>query len=181
MQKFIFSFFFLNCFFCLSQVKEHPFVKLSTEENGKRLEFYATNTDSIGYSIFLRIVTEDYRRTSNRPILTNIEPNSKIHLITLIKLSGSGGEYTHRFIVNKATQAISFRKDYDKVGDDFNYAFNAKRIVIYQRNDSKVAVDAKMLFLKYKIPFEIYSFKKLSAQHILVQSQYVSVLGYTSF
>ena len=95
-----------------SQEKEHPHVKLVEEKNGKRLELFAVNTDTIPYVVFLRVTTSDYRRTSKRPILKDIPKNSKELLKTLILLDGKEGLYDATFIVNEVAPSMNIQKDH---------------------------------------------------------------------
>ena len=98
-------------FACFSQMSSNPHVKLIEKKTGKRLQLFAENTDSIPYVVFLRVTTQDYRRTSKRPILKEIPGNSKQLLKTLILLDGKEGNYEPTFIVNEVTTNLSITKD----------------------------------------------------------------------
>ncbi|MFI1772258.1 glutaredoxin family protein [Thalassobellus citreus] len=133
---------------------DHEFVTLIEKTNGKRLEFFAKNEDSISYSVFLRIETNNYRRSSNRPVLTTIEPNSEKHLLTLIKLANKPSEYNKMFIVNEVSQELRIRKDFDDFEINFDDALKTKQLTLYFSKDCNLCEDTKTLFEKYKIAYE---------------------------
>lgn len=146
--------FLTNTLVCISQNAGNKKVTLIEKENGKRLELYAKNTDSIGYVVFLRVTTTDYRRTSKRPVLKPIAPNSEVHLLTLIKLVGSGGEYTPHFIVNEMSANIAYRKDDEGIQVNFDNALKTANIIIYESDTCNFCEDTKTLFNKNKIAFK---------------------------
>jgi len=154
--KFIFLVFllFFCTIFCFSQNGNNKKVTLIEKQNGKRLELYAKNTDTIGYVIFLRVTTSDYRRTSNRPVLKPVEPNSETHLLTLIKLAGSSGDYEHQFIVNEVSNNLKFRKDDDDMQINFDSALKTANITIYNSDNCNFCEDTKNLFNQNKIAYK---------------------------
>ena len=145
MKLFLFS----SVLFCFSLVanaqKAHPHVKLVEEKNGKRLNLFAENSSDEKYLVFLRIVTSDFRRAGDRPVLTEIEPHSKIKLITLIKLEGAEGNYDATFIVNNASQDIRLRKDTEDFEIKIDDKINHRPIQIY--TDSNCSLCKKTKFL----------------------------------
>ncbi|WP_396601695.1 glutaredoxin domain-containing protein [Algibacter sp. R77976] len=146
--------FFSSCFFSFSQNVNTGKVILVEKQNGKRLELYAKNTDSIGYVVFLRVTTQDYRRSSNRPVLKPIEPNSETHLLTLIKLAGTAGDYEHQFIVNEVSANLQFRKDDEDLQINFDDALKTANITIYTSNNCSFCEETKSLFNENKIAFK---------------------------
>jgi hypothetical protein len=149
-----FLFIFLS-FFCFGQQTKNKHVSLVKKQNGKRLEFYAKNTDSISYSVFLRIATNDYRRSSNRPVLKVIPANSEIYLITLIKLADKPGDYQEQFVVNKVSQNLRIRKDYNDFEINIDDALKTEDITIFESDNCKLCQNAKSLFNSYDIPFKL--------------------------
>ncbi len=137
----------------LAQEKQIEKVHLIEKLKGKRLELFAKNEDSISYSIFLRVTTTDYRRSSNRPILTTVEPNTEKYLITLIKLADKPGNYEKQFIVNEVSQKLSIRKDFEDFEINFDNALKTKEITIYNSDDCEICEDSKILFTKNKMAF----------------------------
>ena len=130
-------------------------VTLIEKQNGKRLELYAKNTDSIDYVVFLRVTTQDFRRTSKRPVLKPVAPHSETHLLTLIKLAGTDGKYDHQFIVNEVSANLKFRKDDEDMQIDFDKALKTPHITIYESDNCKICEDSKTIFNDHKIAFEV--------------------------
>ena len=129
-------------------------VTLIKKQNGKRLEFYAKNTDTINYVVFLRVTTKDYRRSSNRPVLKPIEPNSETYLLTLIKLAGTAGEYEHQFIVNEVSSNLEIRKDHDDMQINLDDALKTAKFTIYESDNCNFCDETKTLFNQNKIAFK---------------------------
>ncbi|MDN3666424.1 glutaredoxin domain-containing protein [Algibacter miyuki] len=149
----------LFSFFSFAQQTKNKNVELVKKQNGKRLEFYAKNNDSVSYSIFLRIETKDYRRSSNRPVLKVIPANSEKHLITLIKLTDKVGDYNEQFIVNEISQNLSFRKDFDDFQINIDDALKTEDITIFESENCALCNDAKNLFNDYQIAFKTKDIK----------------------
>lgn len=137
-----------------SQPADIKKVTLIKKQNGKRLEFYAKNIDSISYSVFLRISTDNYRRSSNRPVLKVIPAESQTHLITLIKLTGKPDAYKEQFIVNKVVQNLRIRKDPEDFEINFDNALKTEDITIFESDNCELCEDAKTLLNNYQIAFK---------------------------
>ena len=146
---------FLFCFVPLSfSQNKHPFVNLEEVKDGKRVELYAVNTDTISYDVFLKVMTEDFRRTSLRPIIKTIAPNTKIKLITLIKLSSKEGKYTPLFIVNESSKVLNIRKDYENFDFKVDKAFKNKNIFFYYKDRCNICTSLKNELQRSGITFE---------------------------
>lgn len=154
--KFLFLFFvlFFSSLFSFSQNTNTEKVTLIEKLNGKRLELYAKNTDTLIHVVFLRVTTKDYRRSSNRPVLKPVEPNSETHLLTLIKLAGTSGEYKYQFIVNEVSNNLEFRKDDDDIQINFDDALKTANMTIYNSDNCALCEETKTLFNKNKIAFK---------------------------
>lgn len=154
-SKLTLSIYLILCLtFCaFSQNKTQKNVTLIEKQNGKRLELYAKNEDSISYVVFLRVTTNNYRRTSNRPVLTNIAPNSEKHLLTLIKLANKPDTYESTFIINDVSQNLSFRKDFEAFQVNFDQSLKTKKITIYESDNCAFCEETKTLFNDHKIAF----------------------------
>lgn len=154
-SKHILSFLILlyNSFCSFSQNNNKRNVTLIEKQNGKRLELFAKNQDSISYAVFLRVTTNNYRRTSNRPVLTHIKPNSETHLLTLIKLANKPATYESQFIITDVSQKISFRKDFEDFQVNFDQSLKTKKITIYESEHCAFCEETKLLFKDHKIAF----------------------------
>ncbi len=177
--KILFFLFLLlaNFIVCFSQNTQNKKVTLIEKQNGKRLELFAKNTDTISYVVFLRVTTTDFRRSAKRPILKPIAPNSETHLLTLIKLAGSEGMYTPHFIVNETSTNIKYRKDDDGIQRNFDKALSTTSIIIYEAENCNFCQETKDFFTANKINFEamsvldnkLYLIKKLKKQGLAVE------------
>lgn len=145
------SFLLINI--CFGQKKEHKFVKLIKQEEGKRIAFSVKNNDSLPYSVFLLITSGNFRKSSKRPVLKTIPPNSEQHLLTLIRLDNNKSDFNYEFIVNQVSRSLSFRKDDEGININFDKALKSENIVIYESANCDLCTETKSLLKNYKIAF----------------------------
>ncbi|WP_047547912.1 hypothetical protein [Psychroserpens sp. Hel_I_66] len=138
-----------------SQVSANPYVKLVEKKEGKRLQLFAVNTDSIPYIVFLRITTEDYRRTSKRPILKEVPANSKLLLKTLILLEGKPGDYEPTFIVNEVTTNLAIRKSKDFDADIIGAKLE-KKVLYFTNPDCDLCVEGLSILKENAFNYHVY-------------------------
>jgi glutaredoxin len=143
-------------FTCFSQISSNPHVKLVEKKMGKRLQLFAKNTDSIPYAIFLRVITQDYRRTSKRPIMKEIPGNSTQLLKTLILLDGKEGNYTPTFIVNEVSTNLTMRKTHKDFNLKISKAKLEKSVVIYKSTNCDLCDTAITILEENSIIFKSY-------------------------
>ena len=136
---------------------DHKYVKLTEKIKGKRYELYIENTDSISYDIFLKVDTEDFRRSSERPILKTIPPKSKQRVLTMVILNGKEGKYTYTLIINEVAYALQFDKDFELLDTKLDDALKSKTVEIYTQNDCSICPDAKRILTKNKIGYKEYN------------------------
>jgi len=146
--------------------KDHKFVKLSEEKKGKRLSLYATNTDSISYDVFLRVVTQDFRRSSNRPTIMNVPPNGKVKLITLIQLAGSEGKYDSTFIVNEVAHSLEIDKNHSNIDLRLDKAIKDAKVTLFTSNDCTICADVKSILGKNNIAFNEFNLEEDASKYI---------------
>lgn len=144
----------------------HKFVKLSEEKNGKRLKLYATNTDSISYDVFLRVVTDDFRRSSNRPTIKNVPANSKTHLITLIQLADSNGKYEATFIVNEVAKTLEVNKNHSNLGLKLDDAIAEQSVILFTSNTCSICPETKRILGDNNIGFTEYNIDEDSSKYL---------------
>ncbi|WP_034057382.1 glutaredoxin family protein [Lacinutrix jangbogonensis] len=147
---------------------DHEFVKLSEVIKGKRLTLYVTNTDSISYDIFLKVDTKDYRRSSNRPIIRNVAANSKIKLMTLIKLAKTEGQYESIFIVNEVAYALEIDKDFEALDFKLDRAIKDKKVTLFTKDDCIICPDTKRILENNKIAYTEYNIDKDSTNYLKI-------------
>ncbi len=172
-MKLLFSF-FLSFFIYGSAIAQnkHEFVILKEKTKGKRLELFAVNTNNISYDVFLRIETEDFRRSSTRPVLKTIPPNSEVRLITMVKLNGKEGIYNSTFIVNEITKELSIRKDHENFEVKLDNALRNKKITIYTKDACDLCIETRQLLNSSNIPFTELSIEKDSTNLIGIAKEF---------
>ncbi|MDA0176069.1 glutaredoxin family protein [Mesoflavibacter profundi] len=136
---------------------DHKYVKLTEKIKGKRYELYIENTDSISYDIFLKVDTEDFRRSSERPILKTISPKSKQRVLTMVILNGKEGKYTYTLIINEVAYTLQFDKDFELLDTKLDEELKSKTVEIYTQNDCSICPDAKRILTKNKIGYQEYN------------------------
>ena len=175
-MKFIFT--FLLSFFYLGSAlaqNNHEFVALKEKTKGKRLELFAVNTNSLSYDVFLRVETEDYRRSSSRPVIKTIPPNSEVRLITMVKLAGKEGKYNTTFVVNEIGYELSIRKDKSDFNAKLNDALKSKQITIFTKDSCTLCDDTRQLLKRNRIIFTEYSIEKDSINLIQLIKEFKKV------
>lgn len=155
----LFSLLFISTTAIYAQNK-HEFVKLEEVKKGKRLDLYANNTGSIAYDVFLKVDTDNYRRSSGRPIIRTIPPNTRLKLITLVLLKDKPENYDSIFIVNEVAYAIDITKDHNQLDFKIDDQLKQKKVTIYTKDDCLICPKAKALLTKNKIAFNEYNIDK---------------------
>lgn len=135
----------------------HPHVTLKEHLMGKRLQIIAVNTDTISYDVFLKVNTDDYRRSSLRPIIKTLPPKSETTLITMIKLNDKEGTYNTTFIVNEVRLDLKMRKDYENLNLKIDKALKINEISIFTKNDCSLCDDLKTVLVDNGLKFEEYN------------------------
>ena len=151
---------------------DHKFVKLKEVKKGKRVSLYAENTDSISYDVFLKVVTKDFRRSSNRPVIRTIAPNTKIKLLTLIQLANTEGKYKSMFVVNEVTYALDVDKDKEGLNFKLDKAIKDKKVILYTKDDCLICPDAKRILDNNKIGFTEYNIDKDSTNYLKIIKEF---------
>lgn len=132
---------------------KHPYVTLKEKVKGKRLELFALNTNDISYDVFLKVDTEDYRRSSARPVLKTIPPNSEVRLITMVKLANRAGKYNTTFVINEIGYEIAIQKDKTDFNIKLNAALKDKNITIFTKDSCKLCADTRQLLKRNRINY----------------------------
>jgi len=107
--------------------------------------------------VFLRVETEDYRRSSSRPVLKTIPPNSEVRMITMVKLADKEGKYQTTMVVNEIGYELSIRKDKTNFNAKLNNALKDKHITIYTKEHCDLCKDAVSLLKRNRITYDEYS------------------------
>ncbi|MGB6268146.1 MAG: glutaredoxin domain-containing protein [Olleya sp.] len=160
---------------------EHKHVKLLEEVKGKRYELFIENTDSISYDIFLRVETNDFRRSSKRPILQTIPGNSKKKVLTMVKLNDKPGNYTYILVVNEVSYALEIDKDFEIIDFKLDKALKNKKVVLYTKDDCVICPDAKHILTKNKISYTEYNLDKDTTNYDKIIKEFKAIKPKSEF
>ena len=155
----------------LSQNK-HEFVFIKEKITGKRVELFAVNTNTISYDVFLMVETEDYRRSSSRPILKTIPANSEVRMITMVKLNDKEGKYNYTLVVNEIAYDLSIKKDHENFEVKIDDALNTKTVTLFSKDICSLCDETKALLSSNKINYEEFNIDKDSTQLIKLIKEY---------
>ena len=136
---------------------QHKFVSLKEKKTGKRLELIAVNKDSISYDVFLRVTSDDYRRTSLRPVLKTLPPNSETKLLTMVLLDGKAGIYNSTFIVNEVSYDFSLRKDKQDINIKIDESLKNKTITMFTKDHCILCNDLKNILNSNGLKYQEYN------------------------
>ncbi len=172
-MKYLFAclFFLLNTIQSTSQNK-HEFVSIKEKVTGKRIELYAVNTNSISYDVFLMVETENYRRSSSRPILKTVPGNSEVKMITMVKLNGKEGTYNYTLVVNEIAYDLSIKKDQDDFEVKIEDALNANKVTLFTKDVCNLYDETKNLLDNNRIKYEEFNVDRDSTQLIKLIKEY---------
>ena len=172
-MKYLFAcfLFLLITFNSLSQ-NEHEFVSIKEKVTGKRVELFAVNTNSISYDVFLMVETKDYRRSSSRPVLKTIPPNSKVRMITMVKLNGKEGIYNYTLVVNEIAYDLSIKKDHEDFEVKIDDALKTKKVTLFIKGICSLCDETKNILDSNRIQFEEINIDKDSTQLIKLIKEY---------
>jgi len=153
---------FFYCLTCLialhgySQTK-HEFVSIEEKVTGKRIELFAINTNTIDYDVFLKVNANGFRRSSSRPIIKTIPANSKVRMITLVKLNGVESNYTYTLVVNEIGYDIKMQKDDEDFNIKIDSALRSKVVTLFTKDNCLLCNDTKQLLSNNKISYKEFN------------------------
>ncbi len=159
----------------------HKHVKLLEEIKGKRYELFIENTDSISYDVFLKVDSNDFRRSSERPILETIPGNSKKRVLTMVKLNGTEGKYTYILVVNEVSYALKVDKDYEIIDFKLDKALNSKSVILFTKDDCAICPDAKHILAKNKISYTEYNLDKDTTNYNRIIKEFETIKPKSNF
>lgn len=161
----------LFTFKCISQ-NTHEYVSIVEKKVGKRTDLYAVNTGNNSYDVFLMVDTEDFRRSSSRPVLKTIPPNSEVKMITLIKLKGKKGKYTYTLVVNEIGYELNVRKDHEDFQLKIDNALKNKKVTLYTKDSCNLCITTKRLLENNYIKYDEFNIDKDSTHLIRLIKDY---------
>ena len=93
-------------------------VEISDTIVGKRITVYALNTSDTIVNIFFKIEAEGYRKSAERPVIKDLQPNRKTKVATLVKLRSDAPAYDYILVVNDVKpDDINVTKNREYVAD----------------------------------------------------------------
>lgn len=132
---------------------EHNFVSIQEKVTGKRVELFAVNTNNIDYDIFLKVDATGYRRSSARPIIKTIPANSKVRMITLVKLANVDSNYKYTLVVNEISFDIAMQKDDTGFNFKIDASLKSKKVTLFTKNNCLLCNQTKDLLVNNKINY----------------------------
>ncbi|MBT8310235.1 MAG: hypothetical protein EX254_06645 [Flavobacteriaceae bacterium] len=159
----------------IAQGNEHPYVSLKEKIKGKRYELFAVNTNDISYDVFLMVDTQDFRRSSSRPVIKTIPANSEIRLITMIKLNDKEGNYNTTFVVNEIAQELSMRKDNENFEIKFDNALRDQEVTLYTKDACNLCDETKQLLERNRINYSEISIEKDSVNLLKLVKEFKKI------
>ena len=163
--------FLLITFNSLSQNK-HEFVSIKEKISGKRIELIAVNTNTISYDVFLLVETEDYRRSSSRPVLKTVPANSEVRMITMVKLNEKEGKYNYTLVVNEIAYDLSIKKNHDDFEVKIDDAIKNKKVTLFTKNSCDLCDETKILLNTNRIRYEEFNVDRDSTQLMKLIKEY---------
>lgn len=159
----------------------HKYVSLKEEVKGKRYELYIENTDSISYDVFLKVETNDFRRSSERPILETIPGKSKKRVLTMVKLNNTEGKYTYILVVNEVSYSLELNKDFEIIDFKLDRALNNKNVILYTKDDCTICPDVKHILTKNKINYTEYNLDKDTVNYDKIIEEFKAIKPKSDF
>lgn len=172
-MKYLFTcFLFLLITVDSTSQNEHEFVSIKEKITGKRIELFAVNTNNISYDVFLMVETEDYRRSSSRPILKTVPANSEVRMITMVKLNNKEGKYNYTLVVNEISYDLSIKKDDNNFEVKIDDALNTKKVTLFTKGICNLCDETKSLLSSNRIKYEEFNVDTDSTQLIKLIKEY---------
>ena len=151
-------FFFLVCFVSSSFAQnKHEFISIEEKVTGKRIELFAVNTNTIEYEVFLKVDAIGFRRSSSRPIIKTIPANSRVRMITLVKLSNLDSNYKYTLVVNEIGFEMAMQKDHKDFNIKIDESLKSKTVTLFTKDNCLICNDTKSLLDNNKINFKEYN------------------------
>lgn len=174
-MKYLFTYLFLILFvFTGISQNDHEFVSITEKVTGKRVELFAVNTNDISYDIFLMVNTKDFRRSSSRPVLKTIPANSKVKMITMVKLNGKEGKYNYTLVVNEVSYDLTIIKDHENFELKIDDEIKKKKVSIFTKDSCDLCKDTKGILSTNLIKYEEFNIDRDTIQLIKLIKEYKS-------
>jgi glutaredoxin len=132
-------------------------VVIHEKKTGKRVTLLAENKTSDTLNIFLMIQAEGYRRSAEKPVLTNLPPFSTVAITTLIELANADSAYTYDLIVNEQENLVQI--DYEKEVIDISSILKNKLVLFRPTRCGKCDILEAMLD-KSRLEFRTFNIEK---------------------
>jgi glutaredoxin len=136
---------------------KHEFVSIEEKVTGKRVELFAVNTNNIAYDIFLKVDATGYRRSSARPIIKNIPANSKVRMITLVKLANTESNYKYTLVVNEVRFDLAMQKDDTGLNFKMDASLKSKTVNLFTKDNCLLCNQTKDVLANNKINYKEFN------------------------
>ncbi|AZQ44913.1 hypothetical protein [Nonlabens ponticola] len=106
-MKYLTILFLLVSTTCLAQ---HDGIEIDVVKGHKKITYTAQNTTSDTLDLFFKVISDGFRRSADRPIITTVPAKSTINLLTLIPKKNADTTHTYIAVVTKPEHNIQIRK-----------------------------------------------------------------------
>jgi glutaredoxin len=126
---------FFTLFICTLGLSQQEKVVITEKKKGKRIVLMAENKTTDTLNVFIMLTAQGYRRSADRPVVMNIPPRKKVHVMTLIEMEDQESSYTYNLIVNKnLDNSLTLEPEEDVV--DIENVLKGK-VVVFSKTDCK--------------------------------------------
>ncbi len=122
---------FTTCF----ALAQNDKVVVTEKKKGKRVVLMAENTTADTLNVFIMLTAQGYRRSADRPVVMNIPPRKKVHVMTLIEMEDQESSYTYNLIVNENLDNSLTLEPEEEVVDIENVIKG--KVVVFSKTDCK--------------------------------------------
>ena len=126
---------FFTLFIYVLGFSQQDKVVVTEKKNGKRVVLMAENKTADTLNVFIMLTAQGYRRSADRPVVMNIPPRKKVHVMTLIEMEDQESSYTYNLIVNENLDNSLTLEPEEEVVDIENVLKG--KVVVFSKTDCK--------------------------------------------
>ena len=126
---------FFTLFMYVLGFSQQDKVVVTEKKNGKRVVLMAENKTADTLNVFIMLTAQGYRRSADRPVVMNIPPRKKVHVMTLIEMEDQESSYTYNLIVNENLDNSLTLEPEEEVVDIENVLKG--KVVVFSKTDCK--------------------------------------------
>lgn len=149
--------FFLLCWSWVS-FSQNDKVIISEKKTGKRVVFTAENKTTDTLNVFIMLTAQGYRRSADRPVVMDIPPLKKVHVMTLIEMENQESSYTYNLIVNeKRDNSITVETEPQVA--DIETIIKGK-VILFVKSDCPKCETLSAFLFEAQLPHRVFNIDK---------------------